>query len=175
MLAACAIALPVTVESRGPADRPPAPASVLPERAAPRGDGLPERPARREDGKARTPSAGDPSPLGPHLSTALHCGPALSSPDGIKAQTCVAAQGEDVWARTYYRNATGEARAAALSLMGPGGRTVRTHCAVDAGDEPALCETPRERGRGGLARYTAVAEFSHRAGEGRLLLRSGSN
>ncbi|MFI8089009.1 hypothetical protein ACIF9R_11910 [Streptomyces sp. NPDC086080] len=50
-----------------------------------------------------------------------------------------------------------------------------THCAGDAGDEPALCETTREHGPGGLARYAAVAEFTDRPEEGRLLLRSGSN
>ncbi|GGX11769.1 hypothetical protein GCM10010297_36370 [Streptomyces malachitofuscus] len=165
--AACAFALASVVEPAGQADRRavPGPADPAPAvRSAPRGDGT-----------ARGPAADAPAPPNPHLSTALRCGPVLSSPDGIEAQTCVVAQGEEVWARTYYRNATGEARATALSLMGPGGRTVRTHCAVDAGDEPALCETPRGRGRGGLARYTAVAEFAHRAGQGRLLLRSGSN
>lgn len=150
VVAACAFALPMAVESAV--------------RRAPRGDG-----------KAPAPGAAAPSPPGPHLSTALRCGPAVSSPDGIEAQTCVVAQGEEVWARTYYRNATGEARSAALSLMGPGGRTVRTRCAVSAHDEPALCETPRERGHGDLARHTAVAEFAHRAGQGPPLLRAGSN
>ncbi|MEU5521047.1 hypothetical protein ABZ759_10240 [Streptomyces sp. NPDC047860] len=162
--AACAFALPLKVESAGTAGRRSAsgPANPAPAvRSAPPGDGT-----------ARTATTGAPASPAPHLSTAQRCGPAVSSPDGIEARTCVVAQGEEVWSRTYYRNATGEPRAAALSFMGPGGRTVRTHCAVDAGDEPALCETPRERG--GLARHTAVAEFAYRAGRG-LLLRSGSN
>jgi hypothetical protein len=84
-------------------------------------------------------------------------------------------QGEDTWARTYYRNATGDDLDAVLSLMGPADRTVQMHCAVEAEDEPALCETPRERTRGDLDAYTAVAEFAGRGGSGPLLLRSGSN
>ncbi|MEU9353366.1 hypothetical protein AB0D65_20750 [Streptomyces griseoloalbus] len=176
VVAACAIALAVAVASTGSADRGHASGPGHPTHSV--------RPAARGDGAtpaSADAAAGSPSSPGPHLSTAVRCGPALSSPDGVEAQTCVVARGEDVRARTYYRNATGEALDAVLSLMGPGGRSVRTHCAVDAGDEPALCETPRERGRGGLARYTAVAEFAefaelgHRAGGGRLLLRSGSN
>lgn len=84
-------------------------------------------------------------------------------------------QGEDTWARTYYRNATGDDLDSVLSLMGPADRTVQMHCAVSAEDEPSLCETPRERTQGDLAAYTAVAEFAGRSGRGPLLLRSGSN
>lgn len=113
--------------------------------------------------------------LGLGLATTARCGPELTSPDGIEAQTCVLTQGEQTWARTYYRNATGEALDSVLSLMGPGGRTVQMHCAVAAGDEPGTCETPRERTRGELDGYTAVAEFAKRSGDGPLLLRSGSN
>ncbi|MFJ4568149.1 hypothetical protein ACIP4U_31605 [Streptomyces caelestis] len=113
--------------------------------------------------------------LGPGLSTAARCGPELSSPDGVEAQTCVVRQAAGTWARTYYRNATGEALYAVLSLMGPGARTVRITCAVGAEDEPGTCETPREPARGDLAAYTAVAEFARRTGQGPLLLRSGSN
>jgi hypothetical protein len=103
------------------------------------------------------------------------CGPALVSPYGVEAQTCVVTDGGATWARTYYRNTRGEELHAVLSLMGPAGRTVRTHCAVPAGDEPGTCETPREEGRGDAEEYTAVAEFA--AGgdaESPLLLRSGS-
>ncbi|MFJ3161635.1 hypothetical protein [Streptomyces kanasensis] len=103
------------------------------------------------------------------------CGPALVSPQGVDAQTCVVADGAATWARTYYRNTGGEELRAILSLMGPAGRTVRTHCVVPAVDEPGTCETPREGGRGGVEEYTAVAEFA--AGgdpESPLLLRSGS-
>ncbi|MFF8015543.1 hypothetical protein [Streptomyces sp. NPDC007929] len=136
------------------------------------------RPAPRADGKA--PGAPEPSAaalpaLGQGLSTAVRCGPELSSPDGIEAQTCVVTQGAQTWARTYYRNATGEALDAVLSLMGPDDRNVRMTCAVGAEDEPGTCETPREPAHGNPAAYTAVAEFAERGGLGPLLLRSGSN
>ncbi|MFC5801275.1 hypothetical protein [Streptomyces formicae] len=112
--------------------------------------------------------------------TSERCGPELTSPDGVEAQTCVLAEGPDTWARTYYRNATGGELSSVLSLMGPGGRTVQTHCVVEAGDEPAACETPREKARGEVGEYAAVAEFAGSGdledpGEGPLLLRSGSN
>lgn len=105
-----------------------------------------------------------------------HCGPALTSRDGIEAQTCVLTENGDTWGRTYYRNASGEELRSALSLMGPGGRTVQSHCVVEDGDEPGSCETPRERSAGKPARYWAVAEFAGSAeGAGPLMLRSGSN
>ncbi|MFD4631687.1 hypothetical protein ACFVYR_14405 [Streptomyces sp. NPDC058284] len=118
------------------------------------------------------PESSLPAVLGE--TTAARCGPELSSPDGIEAQTCVLTRARDTWARTYYRNATGEELTAVLTLMGPGARTVQMHCVVGVGDEPATCETPRERTAGEAAAYSAVAEYA--AGEaGRLLLRSGSN
>lgn len=170
---ACAIALPPVVESAGRAGREHAPGPSAPGRPGPS-----VHLGARGDGTARTPAAADPSPPGAHLSTAVRCGPPLSSPDGIEAQTCVVARGGEVSARTYYRNASGEARTVALSLMGPGGRTVLTHCFMDPGDDPALCRTPWQRERGGLARYIAVAEFTqspYGVGTGRPLLRAGSN
>ncbi|MFF6775745.1 hypothetical protein ACFY8W_19545 [Streptomyces sp. NPDC012637] len=109
--------------------------------------------------------------------SATRCGPELASPDGVEAQTCVVTEGADTWARTYYRNRTGQELDAVLTLMAPGGRTVQVRCAVEARDEPGTCETPREPVRGGVDAYTAVAEFAG-AGEGGntpLLLRSGSN
>ncbi|GGV72990.1 hypothetical protein [Streptomyces massasporeus] len=142
------------------------------------GSGAP-RPSARADDKA--PGAPEPSAvaalpaLGQGLSTAVRCGPELTSPDGIEAQTCVVTQGAQTWARTYYRNATGEPLDAVLSLMGPDDRNVRMTCAVGAEDEPGTCETPREPARGNPAAYTAVAEFAERGGLGPLLLRSGSN
>ncbi|MGW4565672.1 hypothetical protein ACWEN3_25725 [Streptomyces sp. NPDC004561] len=159
---AAAVALPLAVASAGQvgdAGRAPAP-------AAPR------------RGDAKDPSAApgrSPLLLGLGLATAARCGPQLSSPDGIEAQTCVLTQGADTWARTYYRNATGESLDSVLTLMGPGGRTVEMRCATGADDEPATCETPRERSRGGPDAYTAVAEFAERGADGALLLRSGSN
>ncbi|MFD9904704.1 hypothetical protein [Streptomyces sp. NPDC059063] len=119
-------------------------------------------------------AAPDSAPSTPLLDTAAHCGPELSSPEGVEAQTCVLTQGTLTWARTYYRNATGESLDAVLSVMGPKGRTVQMHCAVGAEDEPGACDTPRERTTGAAARYTAVAEFASEGG-GALLLRSGSN
>jgi hypothetical protein len=127
---------------------------------------------------AKAPSAEptrSPLLLGLGLATAARCGPELTSPEGIEAQTCVLTQGEETWARTYYRNVTGGELDSVLSLMGPGGRTVQMHCAVDADDEPGTCETPRERTRGAMDAYTAVAEFAGDGGQGPLLLRSGSN
>ena len=189
---ALTVALPLAVASAGPvgdADRD-ALLSLTPE------EGPQECP---EDGKAReaadpptdrtdrTDPTGSPLRLGLGLVTAARCGPELTSPDGIEAQTCVLSQGEETWARTYYRNATGHALTSVLSLMGPGARTVQLRCAVGAEDEPGVCETPRERTAGEPGAYTAVAEFAAagnpargaaeatEVGEGPLLLRSGSN
>ncbi|MFC5633871.1 hypothetical protein [Streptomyces bullii] len=172
---ACAVALPLAVASEGSV-RQGNGAAVR--QAAERGAavGEPVRTSPYDDGKAPSAApAGSPLPFDADLATAVRCGPALTSPDGIEAQTCVMAQAQDVWARTYYRNLTGDALEAALSLMGPGGRSLRMHCAVGAGDEPGMCETPRERTRGEPAAYTAVAEFADRAGRGPLRLRSGSD
>ncbi|MFI1681528.1 hypothetical protein [Streptomyces sp. NPDC020607] len=131
------------------------------------------------DGDAKSPlphpaAAPSNAPSEPRAETVSRCGPELSSPDGIEAQTCVLTLGHDTWARTYYRNATGDELTAALTLMGPGGRTVQMHCEVEAGDEPAACETPRERSAGAAAAYSAVAEYAAGETDG-LLLRSGSN
>ncbi|WP_274560427.1 hypothetical protein [Streptomyces spiramyceticus] len=104
----------------------------------------------------------------------VQCGPELTSPEGIEVQTCVLTEGVSTWARAYYRNASGEELRSVLSLMGPGGRALQMHCKVRADDEPGVCETPREPTRGKAALYTAVAEFAA-AGNGPLLLRSGSN
>ncbi|MFD9561963.1 hypothetical protein [Streptomyces sp. NPDC059994] len=106
---------------------------------------------------------------------AAHCGPELVSPDGVEAQTCVLTEGRDAWARTYYRNATGGRLRSVLTLMGPAGHTVQTNCAVGAGDQPGVCETPRGPSRGKPGAYSAVAEFAGTGEEAPLLLRSGSN
>ncbi|MFD3727956.1 hypothetical protein [Streptomyces sp. NPDC058671] len=128
--------------------------------------------------------AAPPAPSTPPASSApaspervSRCGPELASPDGVEAQTCVLAEGPDTWARTYYRNATGQELDAFLTLMAPGGRTVQVRCRVPAQDEPGTCETPGERGKGEATAYTAVAEFAG-TGEGDstpLLLRAGNN
>ncbi|MFE2145870.1 hypothetical protein ACFXA3_29770 [Streptomyces sp. NPDC059456] len=107
--------------------------------------------------------------------TESRCGPELSSPQGLEAQTCVLAGEGRTWGRSYYRNTSGRALDAVLTMMGPAGRTVQIRCAVGAGDEPGLCETPREDTAGAPDAYSAVAEFAVPDDEGRLLLRSGSN
>ncbi|MGV9253540.1 hypothetical protein [Streptomyces sp. NPDC003697] len=161
----CAVVLPLAVASAGPAGeggRPDARSAAGP---------LPEA-----DDKipSAAPSA-SPLLLGLGLATAARCGGQAASPGGVEAQTCVLTQGEDTWARTYYRNTTGEVLDAALSLLGPGDRTVRVHCPPATGDEPRVCGTPREHTQGMPTAYTAVAEFWTRGEEGPLLLRSGSN
>ncbi|MFB6788312.1 hypothetical protein ACFCWT_16770 [Streptomyces olivaceus] len=169
----CAVVLPFAVASAGPPgdggqDAPSAAAPLL----AQDGDG------KAPGGAARTPAGVLPparSPLPPGPATAVRCGPELTSPGGVEAQTCVLVQGTQTWARTYYRNATGAPLESVLSLLGPDGHSLRTRCAVSAEDAPGTCETPRERARDGFAGYTAVAEFARRAGYGPLLLRAGSN
>ncbi|NUS30273.1 MAG: hypothetical protein HOV92_39520 [Streptomyces sp.] len=167
---ACAVALPLAVASAGPADDEGRTVVRAPAREA-------VRPSPVDEDAKAGPAApsGSPLLLGLGLATAVRCGPELTSPDGIEAQTCVLTQGEDTWARTYYRNVTGGALDSVLSLMGPGGRTVQMKCAVGADDEPGMCETPRQHSRSGPSAYTAVAEFAGRAANGPLLLRSGSN
>lgn len=99
-------------------------------------------------------------------------------PEGVEAQTCVLNRGSDTWARTYYRNATGQELRAVLTLLGPDGRTVETNCQVAADDQPDSCETPHENSSGrapGAGAYSAVAEFSGAGEDSPLLLRSGSN
>ncbi|MGA5203022.1 MULTISPECIES: hypothetical protein [Streptomyces] len=175
---ACAVALPPAVTSAGSVGSAGHKGAVGSVDADVRASGSrASRPSPRADDKAPgAPSAAPGLPvLGQGLSTAVRCGPELSSPDGIEAQTCVVTQGAETWARTYYRNATGEALDAVLSLMGPDDRSVRMTCAVRAEDEPGACETPREPARGVPSAYTAVAEFAERGGLGPLLLRSGSN
>lgn len=107
--------------------------------------------------------------------TDSRCGPELSSPHGLEAQTCVLVSEGRTWGRSYYRNTGGRELDAVLTLMGPAGRTVQIRCTVAAGDEPGLCETPREASTESPDGYSAVAEFAVPDDEGRLLLRSGSN
>ncbi|QDY77764.1 hypothetical protein FQU76_16035 [Streptomyces qinzhouensis] len=150
-------------------------------------------------GPAGGVSPGAASAAGAVGATRARCGPELSSPDGVEAQTCVLTDGRATWARTYYRNATGAELTSVLTLMGPARRTLQMNCVVEAGDEPGVCETPKVSSRG-LRGYFAVAEFaaveeaspvagggpgqgSRHAqgvpagdrGDGPLLLRSGSN
>ncbi|MFE2519006.1 hypothetical protein [Streptomyces mirabilis] len=166
------VALPLTVASAGPVGDGSSEALRASRRIDDKGTAAPASPRSA----SATPPGSAPVPrlLGLGRATAARCGPELSSPDGIEAQTCVMTQGEDTWARTYYRNATGDELSSALTLMGPGGRTVEMNCMVGAEDDPGVCETPRGRTAGGVGAYTAVAEFARSAGSGPVLLRSGS-
>uniref|UniRef100_A0AAU2JPQ2 Uncharacterized protein n=1 Tax=Streptomyces sp. NBC_00049 TaxID=2903617 RepID=A0AAU2JPQ2_9ACTN len=125
------------------------------------------------------PAAGEPGSDRPGPAqqprTDSRCGPELSSPQGVEAQTCVLVSESLTWGRSYYRNTSGRALDAVLTVMGPAGRTVQIRCAVGAGDEPGLCETPREASAGAPDSYSAVAEFAVPDEQGELLLRSGSN
>ncbi|MFF1410137.1 hypothetical protein ACFVX6_10130 [Streptomyces sp. NPDC058289] len=134
--------------------------------------------ASSASGRSRTPaSAAAPARPGPaeQPRTDARCGPELSSPQGVEAQTCVLSGEGRTWGRSYYRNTSGRSLDAVLTVMGPAGRTVQIRCVVGAGDEPGLCETPREESAGVPGDYSAVAEFAVPDDEGALLLRSGSN
>ncbi|WP_399886564.1 hypothetical protein ACGH7X_19005 [Streptomyces sp. BBFR51] len=170
---ACAVVLPFAVASAGPSGDTDAKAAAAVPLLSQGGEGGEGGAAAEGADRAGAAPARSPLPPGPAL--AARCGPELTSPAGVEAQTCVLARGTETWARTYYRNATGGPLESVLSLMGPDGRSVRMRCAVSAEDAPGTCETPPERTRGGLAGYTAVAEFASRAGYGPLLLRTGSN
>ncbi|WNO73619.1 hypothetical protein [Streptomyces sp. AM8-1-1] len=158
----------------------PADGLLWPDVPAARGPVVDAKSSTRPDPQtAETDPTEPPAAAGSAVSpaSAARCGPELTSPGGIEAQTCVLTQSGDAWARTYYRNATGEELRSVLTLMGPGGRTMQTNCAVEAGDEPGVCETPREPSRGGSGDYSAVAEFApaEDSDDAPLLLRSGSN
>ncbi|WP_169316765.1 hypothetical protein [Actinacidiphila oryziradicis] len=120
--------------------------------------------------------SGGTSGTGDTRQTAV-CGPRLSAPGGLRAQTCTISEDGDTWARTYYRNATGEPLSGMLSLMRPDGRTVQARCSIEARAAAGICETPRERTvRAAAEPYAAVAEIAAGgpADAERLLLRSGS-
>ena len=167
---ACAVVLPIAVATANPAG---------PEPSSPGGTGV-AAPQARAAQDATGDAAGLLSELkvpgtGDDDRTTSVCGPELASPEGVEAQTCVLTGGGESWGRTYYRNATGREMDAAVVLMGPEGRNAQVVCRLDAGDEPGVCETPREPVvRGGAGEpYAAVAEFASEDGQ-RSLLRSGS-
>ncbi|CAL9481650.1 hypothetical protein SUDANB120_03066 [Streptomyces sp. enrichment culture] len=152
--------------------------------AGPSGGTARESPAAAAEGQGKAPAQagaavrpGEPARPGPaeQPRTESACGPELTAPQGLEAQTCVLAAEGRTWGRTYYRNTSGRALDAVLTVMGPAGRTVQIRCTVGAGDEPGLCETPREASAGPQNAYSAVAEFAVPDDEGELLLRSGSN
>ncbi|MCB5163242.1 hypothetical protein LG634_00025 [Streptomyces bambusae] len=166
----------------GPESGPAASPDARPDPGAPDGAKNPGAPGGRGPADGVQPPAGpggaepggEPQPA-PEPRTDARCGPELSSPDGVEAQTCVLTGEGRTWARSYYRNTSGRPLGAVLSLMGPAGRTVQIHCSVAAGDEPDVCETPKEPWGGAPGGWTAVAEYGAPDGEGPLLLRAGSN
>ena len=169
---AAAVLLPLAVAAAGPVgDR-----ADDADRVRDSGAAAPHRDAEEPP----APSARSPHLLGLGLATAARCGPSLTSPDGVEAQTCVLTQGAETWARAYYRNTTGRALSTSLSLLKPGGGAVRITCAIGAEDEPGTCETPRQRTDGEPGAYEAMAEFAREAAadaaadDGPLLLRVGS-
>ena len=146
-------------------------AAMLPLAAATAG---PAGPAGRKGGEDdRKSSARTNTPEA--LPTLSACGPQLSSPDGLTAQTCTISESGDTWARTYYRNTTGEALTGVLSLMRPDGSTVEVDCPVGTGKRSGVCETPHGPTVAGRS-YDAVAEFAQEGQEdtARVLLRAGS-
>ncbi|MFI5521982.1 hypothetical protein [Streptomyces platensis] len=175
-----AIAVPLGAAMAGPADLAAYGAAGTSEKrsTAKRGiwlDSDAKSDMRPAVARARTAAASPAGPgLSPRSARTSRCGPQLTAPQRIEAQTCVLAEDGLTWGRTYYRNRTGGPLRAALTLLRPDGTTVQVNCEVPAADAPGLCETPTGATvrRGGP--YRAVAEFSDAAGE-RLLLRSGSN
>ncbi|MET8681155.1 hypothetical protein ABZW18_27165 [Streptomyces sp. NPDC004647] len=202
-----AVLLPLAAATAGPAvpgesgGRPQARAAAVspaPSRSAAPAPGTVSRAGSADDTdtSADRPAPGKPA-VAPSDSGLVHelglsglsdrqrrmaeCGPELTSPEGVEAQTCVLSEGRDTWARTYYRNLTGSTLRAVLTQMRPDGRTVQVHCTLEAGDDPGACETPRTPGgaagqdsAGESRSHGAVAEIASADSE-RLLLRSGSN
>ncbi|WFB08380.1 hypothetical protein LRS74_15965 [Streptomyces sp. LX-29] len=130
--------------------------------AAPVGLNHPVEGRLHPEGGGRNPSIR----VGPGTTAA--CGPELASPEGVEAQTCVLTEGRESWARTYYRNATGGPLTVALTLMRADGQTRQVYCPVDADDDPATCETPRETAtRGARTPRGATAEKAPEQGSER--------
>jgi hypothetical protein len=185
-------ALPLAVAMAGPAHAPAddgaagkrgKPGVVTPSGPAPSPSGT-SAPGGPADGAARVVTAAAPfldlPPLPGSLPAGLQqdksCGPALRSREGLHAQTCVLREGGQAWARTYYRNHTGDPLSMSLALMRPDGGSVQVHCAVGATADIGTCETPRQDAEAGNpeGHYGAVAEAAS-PGSSRLVLRSGSN
>ncbi|MDJ0342085.1 hypothetical protein QMK19_01675 [Streptomyces sp. H10-C2] len=191
---ALAVVLPLAAATAGPAGPAGRSEGSGKPRSAPRAAEDPASGSRGPGGSQRQEAAvkgllpvlgpasgGRPAAGAPAARQAALCGPQLTSPEGVEAQTCTIAAAGDTWARTYYRNATGGPLGGVLILMRPDGRTVRVDCPIGAEDAPGACETPRERtvkaavsASGAAQVYSAVAEFAP-VGSDRMLLRAGSN
>ncbi|MFE6737395.1 hypothetical protein [Streptomyces tubercidicus] len=175
-----AVAVPLGAAMAGPADLalPGAPGMSENSPTTPRGISTDSGTNTGMSPAAARPrtAAGSPAALArpPRSARTSRCGPQLTAPQRIEAQTCVLAENGLTWGRTYYRNLAGAPLRAVLTLLRPDGTTVQVHCAVSASGVPGLCETPTGATVRSGGPYGAVAEFSDAAGE-RLLLRSGSN
>ncbi|MFF7248703.1 hypothetical protein ACFZBU_32880 [Embleya sp. NPDC008237] len=119
--------------------------------------------AKSSAGSATSPAAG----------TESVCGKAIDGPKGVRAQTCVERDGSEVWGRVYYRNPTPEPLLLVMSVLQPGGGTLRVSCSVEPKETEGRCDTPRVRAPKGLDGWSAVAELASKDGLTKLL-RSGS-
>lgn len=118
-----------------------------------------------------TPSAVATKPAATEPTESL-CGKAVEGPGGVRAQTCVERDGSEVWGRVYYRNPTPEPLLLVMSVLQPGGNTLRVSCTVDAKESEGRCESPRVRAPKGVEGWSAVAELATKDGATKLL-RSG--
>lgn len=99
-------------------------------------------PSRAPDAAARAADrAASPGPA-EQPRTDSHCGPELTAPQGLEAQTCVLEGDGQTWGRSYYRNTSGRALDAVLTVMGPAGRTVQIRCAVGPGTSRGCARRP---------------------------------
>jgi len=122
-----------------------------------------------------TPSAPATKPAATATaSTDSLCGKAIDGPGGVRAQTCVERDGSEVWGRVYYRNPTPEPLLLVMSVLQPGGNTLRVSCAIDAKAGEGRCESPRVRAPKGVEGWSAVAELATKDGTTKLL-RSGTS
>ncbi|MGC0415453.1 hypothetical protein [Embleya sp. AB8] len=109
----------------------------------------------------------------PAAGTESVCGKAIDGPGGVRAQTCVERDGSEVWGRVYYKNPTPDPLLLVMSVLQPGGSTLRVTCTVDAKDTQGRCDSPRVRAPKGLDGWSAVAELAAKDGLNKLL-RAGS-
>ena len=182
-----AAALPIAAATAGPAGSTAVGEAAVPstESASTQSARGPAAP-RGERGSGTGVADGRKSGRGTHAADGAalvsSCGPELTSPEGLTAQTCVLSEEHETWARAYYRNETNSPLRGALTLTRPDGSSLRADCEVAAAGDPGMCETPREKSRqrsmpkadGEGRRYAAMTEVGSLDGE-RLLLRSGSN
>ncbi|MFE5328025.1 hypothetical protein ACFRCG_16750 [Embleya sp. NPDC056575] len=118
--------------------------------------------------KSATPAATSPA-----AGTESVCGKAIDGPKGVRAQTCVERDGSEAWGRVYYRNPTPDPLLLVMSVLQPGGTTLRVTCTVEAKDTEGRCDSPRVRTAKSLDGWSAVAELASKDGLNKLL-RSGS-